>query len=92
MSAPTVDAAVAPDASAPPPQLIYTAQQAAVRLGVDDEGHPIKSARWLSDEARAGRIPCRRIGGTLCWSEQDLRDLVEANYCDPADYGRKPAR
>jgi hypothetical protein len=57
--------------------LLYTAEQAAERLGTDEHGRPIKSARWLLDMARAGRIPYTRVGKTLCFSERNLRDLVE---------------
>lgn len=77
--------------SAAASQLVYTAEQASRRLGRDGDGEPIKSARWLLDEARAGRIPCTRLGGTWCWSEANLRDLVAENYCDPNNYGRKRA-
>lgn len=69
--------------------LIYTADQASQRLGLRGDGKPIKTARWLLDEARAGRIPCTRLGKTPCFSEQNLRDLIAGNFCDPSDYGRK---
>lgn len=63
--------------------LVYTAEQAALRLGRDADGNPIKSARWLLDRAREGRIPYTRIGKTPCWSERDLLDLVEKGYIAP---------
>jgi hypothetical protein len=69
--------------------LLYTAEQASERLGCDANGKPIKSARWLLDEARAGRIPYTRIGKTPCWSEQNLADLIAGNYRDPARGGRQ---
>jgi hypothetical protein len=71
-------------------QLLYTAQQAAERLGADESGRPIKSARWLLDMARAGRIPYTRIGKTLCFSERNLLDLVEGGHV-PAPNARRAA-
>jgi hypothetical protein len=87
VSAPTQAPAPAPAAV----QLVYNAQQASERIGLDERGAPIKSARWLLDEARGGRIPCTRLGDTYCWSERNLLDLLAQNYCDPAKGGRKPA-
>jgi hypothetical protein len=52
----------------------------------------VKSARWLKDEARAGRIKAHRLGQTYFWTEQILLELVAENFCDPGNYGRKPSR
>ena len=68
--------------------LLLTAEQASRRLGTDEHGRPIKSARWLLDRAREGRIPFTRIGKTPCWSEQNLRDLVEKGYVAPPNRPR----
>jgi hypothetical protein len=73
-----------------PAPLLYTAEQAALRLGVDDDGHPIISARWLARAAGAGEIPHTRIGKRFIrFSEADLMALIERNACDPSNGGRK---
>jgi hypothetical protein len=72
------------------PVLIYTAQQAAERLGTDEHGRPIKSARWLLDMARTGRISYTRVGKTPCFSERDLLALVESGHV-PAPNARSAA-
>jgi hypothetical protein len=73
--------------------LLYTAKQAAERLGVDGRGRPIVSAFWLERRAAARAIPCRYLGTgkrrRLAFSEADLRALVEQFRSDPADYGRE---
>lgn len=50
----------------------------------------IKTARWLKDEARAGRIRHYRIGQTIAFDEADLDEYVASNFYDPANYGRGP--
>lgn len=57
--------------------LLYTAEQASQRLGVDDDGKPLVSAYWLKRKAGKGLIPHTRLGKSAVWSEQDLADLVE---------------
>lgn len=81
-------------------QLLYTARQAARRLGVDENDRPIVSAYWLERQAAARSIPCRYLGTgkrrRLAFSEDDLAALVELFRSDPAAYGRherdKPQR
>ena len=70
---------------APPEEpLVYTPEEAAKVVRV-------KTAYWLLSNARAGRIPHTRIGKTICFTRQNLVDLVEQGYCDPKRGGR-PAR
>jgi len=74
-------------------QLLYTAEQAAKRLGVDGRGRPIVSAFWLERRAAARAIPCRYLGTgkrrRLAFSEADLHALVEQFRSDPATHGRQ---
>lgn len=80
-------------AAGAPGALLYTAKQAAERLGEDGRGRPIVSAYWLERRAAARAIPCRYLGTgrrrRLAFSEDDLRALVEQFRSDPADHGRK---
>ena len=66
--------------------LIYNAEQAAKRL------NGLKTANWLKTQARAGRIPHTRLGKTIAFSEQNLRDLVSQESRDAGSYGRKKSR
>lgn len=72
------------DAAAEP--LIYNPAQASARL------NGLKTANWLKTHARTGQIPHTRLGKTICFSEQNLRDLVEQESRDVASGGRKRRR
>lgn len=63
--------------------LLYTAEQASTRLG------GIKTPNWLKVHARDGSIPHVRLGKTLAWSEQNLRDLLDQESRSPESFGRK---
>lgn len=76
-------------ADSPAEPLIYNPAQASVRLGCDENGQPIKTENWLKTQARAGKIPCTRLGKTICFSEQNLRDLIAQ---ESRDAGRKKRR
>lgn len=69
--------------------LLYTAQQAAERLGRDANGRLLISAFWLERRAAARAIPCTYLGRRLCFSEDNLRELIAGAYCDPKTGGRK---
>lgn len=48
-------------------------------LSLADVGSMLdKSADWVVKQARAGVIPCRRIGRTYKFTEQDVYDYIEA--------------
>lgn len=68
--------------------LLYTAEQASARLGVDGDGKPIVSAYWLKRRAARGLIPCTYVGKSPSWSEQDLLDLLDQRRKVP----RSPSR
>lgn len=70
--------------------MAFDAVQASKRLGCDKNGEPLKSARWLLDQARAGLIPHRKLGKTLCFAQADLDWLLASSFCDPDNYGRSP--
>jgi len=53
-----------------PMALLYTAEVAAARLRVRES--------TLRCWAREGKVPCRRLGRALRFSEDDLRQIVEA--------------
>lgn len=55
--------------------LTFTPEEAALKVK--------KSADWLKREAGKRTIPCTRIGRTVSFSEQNLRDLVDGGYCEP---------
>lgn len=50
------------------------------------------SEDWLKRKAGRGEIPHTRIGRSVRWSDADIERLIAENFCDPADYGRKPKR
>jgi hypothetical protein len=79
-------------ADAPAEPLIYDPAQASKRLGCDANGRPIKTANWLKTQARAGTIPHTRIGKTICFSEQNLVDLVAQESREVGSGGRKKRR
>jgi hypothetical protein len=62
--------------SAPEP-LVYTAEQAAARLGAGI------TANWLRERAAAERIPHTRLGRRRVWTEADLAELLAGSYVDP---------
>jgi hypothetical protein len=66
--------------------LIYSPEQASVRL------NGLKKPNWLKTQARAGRIPHTRLGKTICFSEQNLADLIAQESRDAASYGRRTRR
>lgn len=51
--------------------LTLSVAEAAERLGV---GH-----RWLANQARAGHVPCRRLGRRLRFTEADLDAILTAS-------------
>ena len=61
--------------SAPSPQFLYTAKQAAAELGC--------SQRWLADQLRARRFPARKIARTWMFSQDDLEAIVALCAIDP---------
>ncbi|HZU54839.1 MAG TPA: hypothetical protein VFA06_03115 [Actinocrinis sp.] len=75
-------------------QLLYDAEQASARLGLDSKGKPLVSAYWLKRKAAARLIPCTSIGASARWSEQQLLDLIEQRSKGPGapvcDRCRKP--
>ena len=85
----TTDGPDHPDGIGEPPEppgaqpLLYTAEQASARLG------GVKSAYWLRIKARHRAIPCTFIGRDVCWTEQDLLDLVEQFRVRPRSQGRR---
>lgn len=36
------------------------------------------SKRWWADQARAGKIPARKIGGQWCLTREDLNEALES--------------
>jgi excisionase family DNA binding protein len=54
---------------APPPRLMFTLQEAAQRLGVEEN--------WLAERVRKGEIPHRRPGHRIHFSEEDLLVILE---------------
>lgn len=69
-------------------QLLFDAEQASARLGVDSNGRPLVSAYWLRRKAAARRIPCTYLGKSARWSEQDLLDLIEQRRQVPPAVGK----
>jgi transcriptional regulator with XRE-family HTH domain len=67
-------------------QLLLSAEEAAERLG------KVVSASWLRRMANEASIPHVRLGRVVCWTEENLLELIRSNYCDPRNYGRKPKR
>jgi len=69
------------------PPLLWSAEQASIRLG------GAKTANWLRTHARVRDIPVTYLGKTPMWSEADLLALIEqcANP-NPANYGRRTRR
>lgn len=63
--------------------LIYNPEQASKRI------NKLKTANWLKTQARAGRIPHTRLGKTIGFSEQNLRDLIERESRGADSYGRR---
>ena len=57
-------------ATPPAPDLLFTAEAAAARLRL--------RASTLRTWARSGKVPHRRLGRALRFSEADLRQIVEA--------------
>lgn len=70
--------------------LLYTAEQASVRLGTDGNGKPIVTANWLKRRAAKGLIPCTYLGRSPSWSQKDLDDLLEQRRKTPRAPGRRP--
>lgn len=66
--------------------LVYNAEQASARL------NGLKKPNWLKTQARAGRIPHTRLGKTICFSEQNLTDLIAQESRDAGSYGRRKPR
>jgi hypothetical protein len=47
---------------------VYRAEEAAPRLG--------KSASWLSEEARLGRVPYKWMGRTRVWTDAQIAEII----------------
>lgn len=60
-----------------PQTLLYTAEQAAKRLG-------LRSKNWLEKRAAERSIPCTYIAGELRFSEPQLLKIVEMHSKGPA--------
>jgi hypothetical protein len=71
---------------AAPKQLVFTAAEAAARLG------GIVSAFWLERGAAKGEIPCTYIAGHLGFTEEHMRWLIAAGERDPENYGRPKSK
>ncbi|MCC5574572.1 helix-turn-helix domain-containing protein [Microtetraspora sp. AC03309] len=67
------------------PQTGETAQEVKQLLFTADEAAPIVSltAYWLTTNARAGKIPHRRIGKLYRWAREDL-EAIKAMSATPA--------
>lgn len=67
---------------------LYSPEQAA-------EWFPRKTANWLKARARAGVIPCTRMGRTIMFSEADLAEIARMGQQRPKAVqisGRTPPR
>ena len=54
----------------PEPEAVYTVNDVARVLG--------KSEKWVGTEARAGRLPSRKVGRTRRFTAQDIADYLES--------------
>lgn len=64
---------------------LLTPAQVAARLG--------KGKRWVEDQARAGKIPHRRIGRDIRFTEDDVAAFVASTAtgeADPNPWGLTP--
>lgn len=48
----------------------YSVAEAAEQLGV--------GSRWLADQARAGLVPCRRLGRRVRFTDHDVSEILAA--------------
>jgi hypothetical protein len=69
-----------PTKTKPAPVLenFYSVSQAAIRLGLRDEGDPSKKGeKWLRDGVNLLDWPCHRLAGQLKFSDSDLAVIAE---------------
>lgn len=64
--------------------VLYTPEEASARIGGALSPDRLKRLAGLH------RVPHVRIGRFARWRECDIDELVARNFCDPANYGRKP--
>jgi len=73
-----------------------TEAPAVFTLSSADAGELIgKTENWMKEKARAGTIPCTRIGRTIRFTPQQVAEIVrmhEQKPRQPALPGRAPAR
>ena len=64
-----------------PPSDTFDYSAAAARLGV--------SVKWLQAQVQNRKVPCRRFGRLVRFTEQDLRDILDASRHAPVRRARK---
>lgn len=51
-----------------------------------------KSANWMKENARAGRIPCHRVGRTIMFTPSDVAEIIENGAVPVRSASRRPGR